>query len=46
MRGRPEPTEDVLPQLWEVIDELKRITEGLAESLAAAKKGEPDAADD
>lgn len=49
MRGRPEPVEDVLPDIWQVVEELKRLTEGLEKSLArarAAKKGDTSGSDD
>lgn len=48
-RGRPEPVEEILPKVWQVIEELKRLTDGLEQSLDAAtraKKGNPDGPDD
>lgn len=46
MTTHPERhVEDILPEVWQVVEELKRLTEGLEESLAAArasKKGRPD----
>lgn len=50
MRGRtkPKPVEALLPDLWRVVGELKRLTEGLEESLAAerdakeARRGQQD----
>jgi hypothetical protein len=37
-RGRAEPVEEILPRVWQVIEELKRLTEGLEQSLEAARK--------
>lgn len=36
MKDRPKPVEEILPQVWQVVEELKRLTEGLEKSLAAA----------
>lgn len=48
MKGRPEHVEDVLPELWQVYEELKRWTEGLEEQLArrGAREGDGDGPDD
>lgn len=49
MRGRPKPVEEILPEVWQVVEELKRLTEGLEKSLAAAitaEKGDADGPDD
>jgi hypothetical protein len=37
MRGRPKHVEEVLPELWQVLEELQRWTEGLEEQVAARK---------
>lgn len=45
--SRPEPTtEDILPEVWRVVEELKRLTEGLERSLDAARKKDTDGPDD
>ncbi len=42
MRGRPKPVEELLPEIWRVAGELKRLTEGLEEHLATHAKKEGD----
>lgn len=40
--------EEILPKVWQVVEELKRLTEGLEESLekARARKKGTDGSDD
>lgn len=49
MRGRPKPVEEILPEIWHVIEELERLTEGLQQNVNAARaaeKGADDGPDD
>lgn len=38
MRGRPKTVEEILPEVWRIVGELQRLTEGLEEAVAAARK--------
>lgn len=46
MTTHPERhVEDILPEVWQVVEELKRLTEGLEESLRSAQASRKGATD-